>query len=380
MAGYTLLKRNKTALKGRQKQNKARNYVRPEAVQYLSSGIPKSIDPVYALTNEFTKRFDALGMFYSGKMGNATQADKISDGNENPGSGDSIADKHKTHESPEYVHSRHELNECQFAERFSSYAFRGGKLAAAVMAGQGKQMFTLCLSRALGRTYHGAERQKKVMGESAAERAVGGMSSSVRFNRDAQSAVSIVTDTTRGSSRLLELFTRLASDSGQQPEHPLEMNDVDTLQIAFPFLRTEDDKASINRCRARLKELENCGDTASRQTSRLLRSALVKQTAVLRRKEEQKRCFLTKLNEISRNVREAEKLFSSDGFAEQALDDAAELMEDIPPDDGRRRKAAFDVASAVADFISGLGGEEHGALQQSEPQREDTPQREETGR
>lgn len=81
---------------------------------------------------------------------------------------------------------------------------------------------------------------------------------------------------------------------------------------------------------------------------------MIKHTAVLRRKEEQQRNFLTKLNEINSNVREAEKLFSSDGFAEQALREAEELMEGTPPDDDKRREASFEAASAVADFFSGL--------------------------
>lgn len=130
-------------------------------------------------------------------------------------------------------------------------------------------------------------------------------------------------------------------------------------------MQTDDDKRLLLSCKSRLKELENSKNPKSENSARLLRAAVIKHTAVLRRKEEQQRNFLTKLNEINSNVREAEKLFSSDGFAEQALREAEELMEGTPPDDDKRRKASFEAASAVADFFSGLRGDENGTARQN---------------
>lgn len=239
------------------------------------------------------------------------------------------------------------------------------------MAGQGRQVFTVCLSRALGRSFHGSERQKKLLG-SANDFHVGNTSARVMFNRDAQSAVSLVTDALRGSTRILELFRNLAKGSDQRSDTPLEMRNIDTLKMAFPFLQTDDDKRLLLSCKSRLKELENSKNPKSENAARLLRAAVIKHTAVLRRKEEQQRNFLTKLNEINSNVREAEKLFSSDGFAEQALREAEELMEGTPPDDDKRREASFEAASAVADFFSGLRGDENGTARQNEANQPET--------
>ena len=152
----------------------------------------------------------------------------------------------------------------------------------------------------------------------------------------------------------------------------MEMRNIDTLKMAFPFLQTDDDKRLLMSCKSRLKELENSKNPKSENSARLLRAAVIKHTAVLRRKEEQQRNFLTKLNEINSNVREAEKLFSSDGFAEQALREAEELMEGTPPDDDKRRKASFEAASAVADFFSGLRGDENGTARQNEANQPET--------
>lgn len=111
-----------------------------------------------------------------------------------------------------------------------------GSLANAVMAGQGRQVFTVCLSRALGRSFHGSERQKKLLG-SANDFHVGNTSARVLFNRDAQSAVSLVTDALRGSTRILELFRNLVNGTDQRSDTPLEMRNIDTLKMAFPFCR-----------------------------------------------------------------------------------------------------------------------------------------------
>lgn len=37
----------------------------------------------------------------------------------------------------------------------------------------------------------------------------------------------------------------------------MEMRNIDTLKMAFPFLQTDDDKRLLLSCKSRLKELEN---------------------------------------------------------------------------------------------------------------------------
>lgn len=263
----------------------------------------------------------------------------------------------KQHDSPEYVHSASELRDGNFTDRFSEYAFRGGKLAASVMAGQEKQMFTVCLARAIGKPMPFGERQKKLLGESRIRMPVPNMSSDVTFNRDVSSVVGIVTDTMRGSTRILDLFRSLVEDSGQCVCDPLEMRRIGTLRQTMPFLDTERDKALMAQYRNRIRELEGESSPDSAAIAKFLRSALAKQGAVLQRKIQQQREFLTVLNRISSNVAEAEKLFSSDGFTESAADEVSVLSQDDPPEDGRGDSLAESIATAVADFFSGLRGE-----------------------
>lgn len=331
------------------------------SVAGTETGAPlRSVDPVFQIASCFTERFDALGKQNAAKMSEATEK-RLNDCEEcrnitkQPGA----EELRKQHDSPEYVHSASELRDGNFTDRFSEYAFRGGKLAASVMAGQGKQMFTVCLARALGKSMPLGERQKKILGDSRIEMPVPNMSSDVTFNRDVSSAVGIVTDTMRGSTRILDLFRSLVEDSGQCVSDPLEMRRIGTLRQTMPFLDTERDKALMAQYRNRIRELEGESSPDSAATAKFLHSALSKQSAVLQRKIQQQREFLTVLNRISSNVAEAEKLFSSDGFAESAAEEVSVLSQDDPPEDGRGDSLAESVAAAVADFFSGLRGEEN---------------------
>lgn len=323
-------------------------------------------DPLYMLTTSFTNTFDAIGKDNAKKLAGNTdekqQSENKADGEqEKKGKKDnpSLDELHKKHDSPEYVHSTKELNNGEFADRFSSYAFRGGKLAASVMAGQGKQMFTVCLSRAIGRPYPQGELQKKVKGQSAVNMTVPSSDASVRFNRNAYSAVGIVTDAMKSAGKILEIFRKLAVESRQGTQDPLELRDIGTLGSALPFFDTESDKKLIVQYKERLKQLEGDSDSKSDGMAKLLQSAITKQTAILNKKRQEQRDFLTMIDRITSNLNEAEKLFKSDGFVEQALKDAEELSDELPPDDDKnRRNAAQSVAEAVADFFNGMRGDE----------------------
>lgn len=331
----------------------------------------KNADPIHMLTTSFTNNFDAVGRDRARQL-SGNESGRNAEKSPEPGrerEGVRTEGLRKEHDSPEYVHSSEELRRGEFTDRFSSYAFRGGKLAASVMAGQGKQMFTLCLARAIGRPMPQGERQKKLLGQSDTELSVINREADVRFNRDVYSAVGIVTDTLKSSGRLLELFRELATGSGQRVPDPLEFRNIDTLKQTLPFFDIDSDKKLITQYRQRLRQLEGDSSPEAAGSAKLLRAALTKQNALLRRKQQEQRDFLTVLDRITGNVREAEKLFSSDGFAEQAAVEAEELAADVPPDDNNgRRRAAGNIAEAVAGFLSGLRGETNaGADQQDIP-------------
>ncbi len=318
----------------------------------------RNMDPLYMLTTSFTNNFDAIANERAGQLAGESKVHSepaVTDSEkQNAASADALRRKH---DSPEYVHSTGELQNMEFADRFAAYAFRGGKLAASIMAGQGKQMFTLCLARAIGRPMPQGERQKKLLGQSDTEIPVPERDTKVRFNRDAHSAVGIVTDALKSSGRLLEIFRELAAENNHSARNPLEFRNIDTIKQTLPFFDTESDKRLIKQYKSRLVQLEGDSSPQARGSARLLSSALIKQNAVLKKKQQEQRDFLTMLDRITGNVREAEKLFRSDGFAETAAQEAEELSADVPPDDDSNiRRFAENIAGAVGDFFTEARG------------------------
>ena len=134
---------------------------------------------------------------------------------------------------------------------------------------------------------------------------------------------------------------------------------------------TADDKRQIADYRTRLKALEGGKTPGEQRAAKLLRSALTKQTAVMRRKQAEQRKFMTLLGRIQSNAQEAERLFSSDGFAETVLEDALSLLEDIPPEGGgdKLRSLSEQIAEAVTDLFTGLGGAADGTTENEQEQQ-----------
>lgn len=199
--------------------------------------VPCSRDPVYHMINTFTTQFDAVGRQRAAALGaerptleqsgNLNGEREALSGQNRRSAVSSTAEERQRqlrsqHDSPMYRHSREQLQNGSFADRFASYAFSGGNMAAAVMAGEGKQMFTSCLSRALGRPIPDCPKQKQVLMQNAIENKVDGTEAKVVFNRHAQSAVGIVLDSIRGASTTLEVFRKLANESGAIKDTPME--------------------------------------------------------------------------------------------------------------------------------------------------------------
>lgn len=388
MAGVYAVKRRKAISSDHVSQEQD---IRRRIMENAACGVNrsiKSVDPVYLLANSYIDCFDAVGkdrasaMAGEKRQGSGGAPDKIGaekGGGQTSGqdSGDSSMTREqrlsllrKKHDSPEYAHSTAELDDGDFKDRFSEYAFTGGKMASAVMAGQGKQMLTLSLARTLGGSMPNDVRQKKILSQSAVELPVDSTVSSVKFNRHAQSAVGIVTDAIRGSSYVLEVFRRLCNDSGQLKQTPVELRGVDTLKQVLPFMVTDSDKRQIAEYKSRLKALEGCTSPNGQRAAKLLRTALTKQTAVMRRKQAEQRKFMTLLGRVQSNAQEAERLFSSDGFAQSVLEEAVSLMEDIPPEGGgdKLRHLSEQIAGEVSDLFSEAGGIADGTTEYEQEQ------------
>ncbi|MGN0687624.1 MAG: hypothetical protein ACI4KA_05930 [Oscillospiraceae bacterium] len=384
MSGLNYKKRRKSASPV-PTEGLARRHKQLGAQISLSSGtvVPTSRDPVYHMINSFTTKFDAVGKQRAAALGseNAANGRQASDAL-GQGAAQNTEQSRRAaspfneqllrqrHDSPMYRHSRKQLENGSFADRFASYAFNGGNMAAAVLSGESKMMFTSCLTRALGRPVPDSPKQKQLLMQNAVESQVDGTAAKVVFNRHAQSAVGIVLDSIRGASTTLEVFRKLANESGALKDTPLEHRNVDTLRKLYPYLVTNEDKAQLNEYKAQLKALQGDNSPEGVEQRRALEWACNRQSAMLSRKMSEQRRLLTVLTRAQANVKEAEKLFSSDGFAQSVLEEIERLAEDVPPEDENNRSGMDMLADFLAGVLDGAAQQsaEHKAKQDTEQQ------------
>lgn len=337
-------------------------------------GESKSRDPAYMAGMQFRKTFDAVGA--GNRLLQRQEESRTRGERESAMPPERERELRRKHDSPVYRHSRRKLAEGSFCDRFASYAFSGGKLAAAVLEGRGELMLTSCMERAAGNT-----KQKKVLAESAAERRLDGRPARVVTNGDAHSAVGLVVSSIQSATRTLDTIRALAEDGGSSPDSLLEQRGVDTMRELYPFMRLKEDDAFIARCKTRLKELDGDVSQQALTERQAVNAALTKAQAVRGQKKAQQRSFLTKLAEMRANAARAEELFSSDGFAQYiAQRVSGARTADDPPDKRRRRaqraqqvlEAAVPTGEQVADGKQEPDAERGEAGQTAEEERGET--------
>ena len=263
-------------------------------------------DPVYALSDGFSCVFDLVG----------TQSAQILAG--------------KAPKEPQKTDMRElvENDEQGSLRRFASYAFQSGRMAGAVLRGQGEMMLYACMERAAGRGLPRTESRRRI-DSLADERPVPQSSVRVRFGGDAHAAVAVTLRATAAATRALSAVQKSAL--------ALEGQGVNTLRETFPFLFTEEDRALVEALSEKRRRMWN----ASSEEIRIVDRALVRARALLQKKEQRKRDFLTKLESMLANARAAESLFarmeaefsqnSDEGFTDisQSPDPETEITENV---------------------------------------------------
>ncbi len=313
-----------------------------------SSGITSSpnTDPVGLVRQCFRRRFDAVGKARAEetalKSGNSSESaaveetaqknsefknNKNTDSSHDFGNKRSMAGMKKQHESRRNIQNAAEKS---VGEKFSSYAFRGGKLAGSVLDGNAKAMFITCIQRAYGVPEAENEKQRGLPSEPKTAR-VG--NTTVSFSRDVYSAVGITADAVRGASSVLDAFRSIAEGKDRLEETSLNVN---TVEKVYPFLKTSGDKALIESLKERLKSFERAKSSEDILEKQRLIAALNKANAVLNAKKEEQRSFLTVITTMQERAREAEKLFSSGGFAQAVIEELETTVNAEPPPEKRK--------------------------------------------
>lgn len=114
---------------------------------------------------------------------------------------------------------------------------------------------------------------------------------------------------------------------------------------------TDKDSKLIEKYKDSIKQLEGDNSPQALNTRRSLEWALKKEASVLQRKKTEQQRFMTLLNRIRSNVNEAEKLFSSDGFAESIIEELDSTVPDLPPDDSGKKDSGIPTAAELISEV-----------------------------
>lgn len=316
----------------------------------LSGGRP---DPVSLIAQSYRYNFDAVGSARAEEMAmkNPDQSN-----NRTTEKTDEQGIYNKDRNFPEYSHSKRNIRQGDFCSRFINTAFRGGKLAGAILNGQAKNMFISCVARAKDVPGPQNEKQRRILSESAIEQDIDAQPAKAVFNRDVKSAVGITVDAIHGAGRVFDIFRSLVEGSTEFQENWREVQDIGTVRQLYPFLSTDGDKALIKKYSEQIKLLENTNTSEALMEKKSLESALKKARSVLDRKRSEQRNFLTQLNLIQSRAREAERLFTSEGFVETVTEEIEAAAVSEPPDDRNplddKRDTGFSDAEADAAEIA----------------------------
>ena len=185
----------------------------------------------------------------------------------------------------------------EFLRRFSDQAFQNGRLAAAILQGQGNAALHACVRRARGAYSLQSTEQRRRVDQTADRLRIPYTDDWVHVGGDVHAAVALVTAATRSATSVLTTIRRAAA--------LLETKDNATLKELFPFLFEEEDLELIQSLRSKRDHFQNNGPER-----RAIDRALDKATAVLHKKRQMRREFLAKTEKLMANAREAERLFS----------------------------------------------------------------------
>lgn len=224
----------------------------------------------------------------------------------------------------------------QFLRRFSEHAFQNGRLAAAILQGQGTVALHACVERAQGWAGRTRTEQGRRIDQTAGRDQVPYTDDWVHAGGDVHAAVALVISATHTATQVLLTVQRAAEQLGEKQNL--------TLRELFPFLFEEEDQELIQRLRQKQRQMQKIGDCQSTQYRAIVR-ALDKANAVLAKKRQMRREFLAKVETLLANARTAEQLFAQENMMEISRnlhknfinnDERNEESEDIMGNDGEK--------------------------------------------
>ena len=218
-------------------------------------------EPSYHLSEEFTRRFDYLGMLHARAAGQEEAVD-LSD------SADRSAERKERQEAENQEYAGHRPSDRSltdmggnyvtrsgngdFLSRFSEVGFKRGNLSTAIMNGTGKMMLFSVLKRTVGQEQTLNFKERKLFQSHSVHKDIPVSQNSTEIvNRHyAKSAVAMVVDVIKDARRSLDNLEKMARGESQIDGE----SGRKTLWKMYPFLDTHKDEMLIAEYEMRLRE------------------------------------------------------------------------------------------------------------------------------
>lgn len=287
----------------------------------VEPGMPRSEDPLYAVTESFQREFRNIGLARSerflGEKDRQEQSEDEEKARQTEDVGKTSQETQKREGAPD---TGHRIKGAP-VEEFSKMAFTRGELSAAVLQGTGKMALISCLKRSAGQPQQGTT----LFGLGAQTSNVPSRDpDQMMFHRNfAKSAVGLVVDTLRDARQTVDSLTEMAMGTDN---FRAEDGGV-TLRTMYPFLDDSREKLLLEERRERLR-----GDCTPEERA-ILENAAVHAEALIAKKARMKEEFIQKLREISDRATQALAELERPETLEEAAQALSELDIPVPPDD-----------------------------------------------
>ena len=291
-------------------------------------------DPMFHITENFMRSFDAMGTMYAEKLagqmkenvpGLTDVSGKTQDKQEKSreekarpmkeqsffdmgGDSGSKALYRQTRMNEEYEENKH--GQGGLMNKFTEMTFMRGKMSAAVLRGTGNMMLFSCLKRTLGQSqpmklqqrklFQGASRGWKPMNTKASDAQ---STTVVRNEVFEDSAIGLVFNVTKDARRTVEQMSELIHNGGTGTE---------TWERLMPFLNFEKEETLLSQYTARLNQL-GTGPESEKERSTLSKAVTRVQT-LLNKKRQMRNEFMFKLRAIGSQAIKATAFFSDPDF------------------------------------------------------------------
>ena len=298
----------------------------------------QSRDPMFHITENFMRSFDAMGSMQAEKLANSMKEDvpglfnlfggrseeqkqKEKEKNNTSSMQESKAFDWGGDDGSKALYRQSRMNE-EFEEnkhgqgglmnKFTEMTFMRGKMSAAVLRGTGNMMLFSCLKRTLGQSqpmklqqrklFQGGSRQWKPMNTKASDAQ---STTVVRNEVFADSAIGLVFNVTKDARRTVDQMSELVENGGTGTE---------TWERMMPFLSFQKEETLLDQYTKRLEQLGS-GPESEKERSTLSK-AITRTQTMLAKKRQMRNEFMFKLRAISGQAREAAEVFSDTDFQE----------------------------------------------------------------